>query len=388
MGHGGRKHALLSASGAERWLNCTPSAQLGDKIEDGPESTFAAEGTLAHEFAELELRAAIHAVGGEVYAKKQAELRGEALYTDEMEGEVEKYVNFVMEEFGSAKKTTPDAILMIENVVDLTDFIDEGFGTCDSIIISDGTMRVNDLKYGKGIKVSAENNSQLKLYGLGALTAFELLYDIKHVELNIMQPRLDHISSWRISADALKQWGEFTVKHQAGLAYKGEGEMKAGDWCRWCKVKPRCRALAELNLEIAKHDFADPNTLSDKELLDVRKKIPMLQDWANSVGVYVLDEALKGKKWEGLKLVEGRSNRIWSDAKGAATTLSANYKVDEYINAKLKGIGGIEKLVGKKSFPDKMGKFVIKPQGKPTLVDEKDKRPAMGIQQAKQDFKN
>lgn len=387
--HTTRKHALLSASGAARWLNCTPSPRLEEaaKIED-KSSVFAAEGTLAHEFGELSLqllsKQSIHTILNPQLEK----CRAHELYADEMEEQVEKYTDFVMEQFHEANKINGDAVLLIEEKVDLTHYIEEGFGTNDAIVIADGVLDVDDLKYGKGIRVDAEDNPQLKLYGLGALRAYEMLYDIHTVRLNIIQPRLDHISTWEISAEDLFKWGEETVKPRAKQAYAGEGKTCAGTWCKWCKVKAKCRSLAEQNLAIAKHDFADPQLLSDEELLEVYKRISSLTDWADSVGDFVKAEALNGKKWEGYKLVEGRANRKWADAKMAMTTLSVQgFRYPQFSEAKLFGIGKIEKLLGKVKFNSLMKPHVIKPQGPPTLVIETDKRPAIGIDQAKEDFK-
>ena len=387
--HEDRNHAVLSASGASRWLNCTPSARLEEQFQEENTSAYAAEGTLAHEFGELNLRLAIHEIDEETMLKQAAELEKSPYYSDEMDLEVEKYTTYVMEQLNAARAKVPGALLLIEQKVDLTAFIQDGFGTNDSIIISDGTMEVVDLKCGKGVRVSAEDNSQLKLYGLGALLEHELTFDIHKVRLTIVQPRLDAISSWEISAEDLRAWGEQEVKPKAKMAYAGEGEQAAGHWCKWCKVKARCKALAEKNMELAEHDFADPELLTDEELIDIYAQMPQLQDWVNAVATYLLDEALKGKQWPGYKLVEGRANRKWLDESKVATTLlDNNFSADNFMVSTLAGLTAIEKLVGKKDFPVLLGGLVIKPQGKPTLVPESDKRPAMGIKQAKKDFEN
>ena len=386
--HADRKHALLSASGASRWINCTPSPRLEEQFEESATSSFAAEGTLAHEFGDLALKSSIEVLSKKDSARDLEILRKHPLYTDEMEEQVHKYVSYVLEEFTAAKLKTIGALLLIEEKVDLTHFIEEGFGTNDAIVIADGTMEVIDLKYGKGIRVDAEDNSQLKLYGLGALRAYELLYDIHTVKMTIHQPRLDHISSAEISAVDLNTWGEDIVKPKAKLAYAGEGEQIAGSWCQWCKVKARCAALAGESLKMAKHDFKKPQLLTDKQLLEVYKQIPGFTGWASAVKDYILAEAIAGKKWKGYKLVEGRSNRKWvDDVKVAAQLLKLKFAPEKFMVSKLGGITLIEKLVGKDKFQTILGSLVVKPQGAPTIAEESDKRPAMGIEQAKVDFK-
>lgn len=383
--HKERSHAILSASGAERWLNCPPSARLEEKYPN-TYSEYAAEGTLAHELAEVYLRARVGNVEIKTLNAQLKKVKANKLFTEEMRPEVEKYVAIVEEEYFEAKKRTKDAIIELEQKTDLTEWIPEGFGTCDAIIIADGVMSVIDLKYGKGVKVEAVGNSQLKLYGLGALNKYSLMYDIKTVRLCIVQPRIDNYSVWEIDATDLRGWGE-EVKQIAEMAFKGEGEQIAGDWCKWCKAAPRCKALAEAGLEAAKHEFADPRELSDKELLEIYAKQPLIQDWVNKVAEYILTEALNGKVWEGYKLVEGRSLRKWKDETEVITALKeAGFTSDQITKISLLGIGEIEKLLKKAQKLELINNLTIKPQGKPTLVDLSDKRPAMGIEQAKQDF--
>ena len=386
--HTDRKHALLSASGASRWINCTPSPRLEEGFAEST-SEFAEEGTLAHEFGDLGLNLEHKRITYEEFQKQAETLRKSKYYSSEMMTQVAKYIDFVTEQVNIAKQKTSGVVLLIEEKVDLTEFIEAGFGTCDANVVADGTLYVDDLKYGKGIKVDAEENSQLKLYGLGALMKYELAYDIHTVSLNIIQPRLDHVSTWEISAEELVKWGEEVVKPKALMAYAGEGEMCAGDWCRWCKAKARCRKLTEKNTEILKHDFADPQLLSDEELIEVFKQMPVITDWVKGVSTYLLSEALKGKKWPEHKIVEGRSIRKWTDEDKVREVLATtDYKTHEYTSIKTKGIGDITTLVGKANFEKLLGKFIIKPAGKPTLVHETDKRKALGAnEQAKEDFK-
>ena len=385
--HSSRKHAILSASGASRWLNCTPSPKLEQQFEN-KSSQYADEGTLAHEFAELNLKKQLKIIDHKQHDELVFPFLGSLHYSEEMEEEVQKHIDYVIQQFTEAKRNTADALLLIEEKVDLTFVIENGFGTCDNIIISDGVLEVIDLKYGKGVRVSAKDNSQLKLYGLGALYATELMYAIHTVRLTVTQPRMDSISSWEISSEELKQWGEDTVKPKAEMATLGEGDQVAGDWCRFCRAKVRCKALADQNLEIAKLEFADPKLLTDKQLIEVYKLSPQIQHWMNSISEYLFDEALKGKKWEEHKLVEGRSNRVWLSEDNVKIVLEQNeYDKNDYLSTpKLLGIGAIEKLVGKNDFMTLLGPNIVKPQGKPTLVHEDDKRPEMGLNQAKLDF--
>jgi len=378
----------LSASGASRWMNCTPSARLEEKFDESSTSSFAAEGTLAHEFGDVNLRFKNGEIDEKTLKAELKKLRKDKNYTDEMESEVEKYVTIVMEAFAVAKARTPDAKLLIEERVDFSHLVEKGFGTGDVCIVADGILDVIDLKYGKGVKVDADKNPQLMLYGSGALRNFEMLYDIHTVNLVIVQPRLDHLSEWQISTEDLIEWGEKEVRPKAAKAYQGKGVQKAGDHCKWCKVKAMCATLAAKNVKLAQHDFKDPHLLTESQVLEVYKQQPMLVDWVNAVAKYLLDEAVKGKKWPGMKLVEGRSNRKWLDDKKVQDVLADNlFDEKDYTTTKIQGITAVEKLVGKSDFPKILGELVIKPQGKPTLVPMSDKRPAVGIEQAKEDFK-
>lgn len=389
MEHSSRKHALLSASGSSRWLNCTPSARLEDKYNESNPSTtsvYAEEGTLAHEFGDISLRFKLGQIEEKIYKKEIAKLRKHKLYSEEMEPEVDKYINICMELYQDAIKRTPDAVAMVEERLDFSHLVEQGFGTGDFNMVADGILDVADLKYGKGVKVDAEKNSQLMLYGSGALRQFEMLYDIHTVRLHIIQPRLDHYSVWEIKAEDLIKWGEKEVKPKASKAYLGEGIQQAGNWCKWCKVKGMCATLAAKNVKLAQHEFKDPHLLTDDQIAQVFGQIPMLVDWANAVGDHMLNEALKGKSWKGYKIVEGRSLRKFTNPDEVMKKLQEDYDEEKYTKTSLLGIGAIEKLVGKKDFNSKLGSFVIKPPGKPTLVPMSDKRPAMGIEQAKEDF--
>ena len=392
--HSERKHALLSASHAARWLACPPSARLEEKFKETcgfqDSSVYAEEGTLAHEFAELSLRLASGRISKVDYKSALEALRGHELYSEEIEEQVEKYSAYVMEAFEHAKTVVPDPVLFIEEKLDFSHIVEEGFGTGDSGIIADGTMEVIDLKYGKGVKVEACENPQLKLYALGALRSYEMLYDIHTVRLTIVQPRIDNIVSWDISVKDLYKWAYETVKPIAEKAYVGKGIQKAGEHCKFCTVKAMCNTLAQRNIALAKHEFKDPQLLTEKQLIDVYKQIPMLVDWANSVGEFLFNKALAGEKVEGYKLVEAPSRRRWTNEEDVQAKLKEEgYTEEQFNTVKLKGISDIEKLIGKKNFPALMEGFVIKPQGNPILVPETDKRPEYkSLEQAKQDFGN
>lgn len=372
-----RQHALLSASGAYRWLNCTPSAVLEDKVEEST-SIYASEGTLAHDLAELEIKWGLNMIDKKEYSIKYGEIQANDLYNADMDNEVEKYKNLILEEFAASKAKTKDALILIEQKVDLSFIIEEGFGKCDTIIIADRTMKVIDLKYGQGVKVSAVKNPQLMLYSLGALEEFGFLYDIDNVVLTIAQPRLDNWSSFEISAKDLKSWGENFVKPKAAEAFEGKGVQVAGEWCKFCRVKARCATLASYSMKVAQHEFKDPHLLTDDQLIEVYKKQPIITDWIGAVAEFMLKEALNGKEWSGYKLVEGRSNRRITDENEAIRVLRENnYKDEQILNTKIKGLTDLTKILGKDKFSLLLDPLITKPPGKPILVELSDKREAL-----------
>ena len=280
----------------------------------------------------------------------------------------------------------------IEQKLDLIEYVPESFGTADCIIAFGNVLEVIDLKYGKGVPVYADWNKQLMLYGLGALRKYDMVYDITEIRLTIVQPRINNISTWQISVEELRKWAEEELKPKAELAFEGKGELDAGDWCRFCSVRNKCRKLYEQQLEIAKHEFAEPTLLTDEEIADIVKRVPKLIEWANSIQEYALAKALtENKQWPGLKIVEGISRRKWVDEDQVSNAIFARFpelSEDEIFNMKLKSITDIEKLIGKARFKEELSDMVIKPQGKPTLVALEDKRPAMGYGQAQLDFKD
>lgn len=369
-------HAILSPSGAARWLACTPSARLEMLFPDKAGEA-AAEGTLAHRLGELLIGRKLGRVHKKEYDRVLAEILANPLYETSMMDYCEDYAVFVIEKFHEAQVLCPDAEILLEAVVDLSAYIEEGFGTVDVRIIADGKLTVIDLKYGKGVPVSAEANKQEMVYGLGSLRECDFLYDIDVVELIIYQPRLDSISTWVITVDQLKAWAQEELIPKAKLAFAGEGEFKPGPHCRFCRAKATCRAHAEYCQDTVIDDFKTPELLTDKEVAEVLKRSDMLKNWVGAVEEYAFTEALSGKRWPGWKLVEGKSNRFYTDPVAVIKTLQEKQYQDNeiYQERKIKGIGELEKELGKDDFNRLVGPFLGKPVGKPTLVEVSDKRP-------------
>ncbi|WP_343780228.1 DUF2800 domain-containing protein [Clostridium sartagoforme] len=377
-------HAMLSASGASRWMACTPSARLEQQFENKT-SDYAAEGTLAHELGELKLRKELEGLSTRSFNSKVKKIQENKLYTADMPDYVDMYVETCLERVSEAKATTPDALFKIEQRLDFSEWVPEGFGTGDFVIIADGTMEVCDLKYGKGVPVSANNNKQMMLYALGAISEFSFLYDIEKVRMTIIQPRLDNISTFEVTVEDLLKWAEEYVKPKAELAIKGEGEFCAGDHCKFCRAKAVCRARAEKNLELAKYEFEKPTTMDNNDIAYVLSKVDELVSWASDVKEYALEEALKGEEFEGYKVVEGRSNRKWSSEDDVAKVLIGQGFLENIIyTKKLTGITNMESAIGKKEVQRLLGDYIIKPVGKPTLVPVADKREPYNP--AKSDF--
>lgn len=380
-------HAVLSPSAASRWLACTPSARLEQRFPDKA-GDFALEGSLAHELGELRLKRYAGIIDEGEWKKSLSILTGNKFYSEEMETYTEEYSNFVWERYLLAQKCTPDAVLRIEEQLDLRAYVPEGFGTGDAVILADRTMEIIDLKYGKGVPVSAVNNKQMMLYALSALDMFGFMYSVHTVRMTIYQPRLDNVSEWEIDADELQNWGEKELRPRATIAFKGEGTFAPGDHCRFCRAKAQCRALAEQNLKAAEHEFDDASLLSDAEIASILARVDTIKNWITAVEEYALQAALNGKKFPGFKLVEGRSVRKYADDKAAADILLKNgyQPAAIYEPAKLKNITALEKLLTKKTFSALLNEVIIKPQGKPTLALETDKRQEWNS--VENDFKN
>lgn len=368
-------HAILSASGASRWMACPPSARLEEKFEN-KSSEFAREGTLAHDLSELKLRNLLDEMATRTYNSRFKKLtEGNELFTKDMPDYIEIYTDTVMEKVAEAKAKTPDAVVSIEQRLDFSEWVPDGFGTGDAVIIADGTMEVIDLKYGKGVPVSAIGNKQMRLYALGAISEFSFLYDIQNVKMTIVQPRLDSISTDEISADELIKWADDFVKPTAELAFKGEGEFCAGDHCGFCRAKAVCRTRADKNLELAKYDFEKPSTLDNEDIAFILGRADELIKWAKDVQEFALEQALAGEEFTGFKVVEGRSNRKWTNEDKIGEILLGQGFLENIIyTKKLTGITNMESAIGKKEVVRLLGDYIIKPPGKPTLVPATDKR--------------
>lgn len=383
-------HAKCSASKAERWMHCPGSIALEDQCRPEKPSEYAAEGTLAHELAELKVRAflmdendPLH-LEPEEYEGVHADIRHRPLYSGEMEEATDFYVGRIQEAMSAAD----DPEVLVEQAFRLDSWVPDGFGTSDAVILTDNTIEVFDLKYGAGVKVEAQGNPQLRLYGLGAAALFGDLYDIELVRMTIIQPRLDHVSSEIVPLADLLRWAETEVAPKAKAAMDGTGEIEAGDWCRWCPAKEVCRVRAEKQLELARKDFSfeEPPLLSDEEIGEVLQRAAGLAKWAKEVEEYALQEAKNGHKFAGWKLVEGRSVRKYTDdLKVAQALMDAGYDEAMLYERKLYGITAMEKLVGKKHLTEVLGDLIHKPPGKPVLVPESDKRRE--INSAAEDFK-
>ena len=368
------KHAFLSASSSHRWLECPPSAKLCSEQEDRA-SPYAKQGTDCHELCAYLVEKSMG---------KDVEDPTENLeyYDQEMQDCAESYCSYVNEQVEEAKKHCPDPQVLIEQRLDFSRWVENGFGTGDCVIVADEVLQVIDYKHGLGVLVSAERNPQMMCYALGALELFDGLYDIKEVRMTIFQPRRENVSTYSMTKEELLAWAEEVLKPTAELAYEGKGEFKAGEHCQFCKVKATCRKRAEYNLELARYDFEMPATLEDTEIAAILPRVDDLVSWTADLKEYALQQALSGKHYDGFKVVEGRSVRKYSDEAAVASAAEkAGY--DPY-EKKLLGITAMSALMGKKKFEEVLGSYITKPQGKPTLVPESDKRPA--INTAYEDF--
>lgn len=363
-------HAVLSASGSKRWLSCPPSARLERKFPDKAGEA-AQEGTLAHALAEARIRHWLGEISESGLTLRIDNIRHDALYSPEMGEYVSEYVDLCIEKINEAHGTA-----LVEERLDFSRWVKNGFGTGDMVIIGDGVLEIVDLKYGKGVPVSAEGNTQMQLYALGAIEQYGYIYDFDHVRMSIFQPRNGGLSTQLMSVDELLVWGE-SIKPIAELAYAGKGDFKAGEHCRFCRAAAQCKALADYNLEIAKLEFRDADLLTDDEVSFVLSRVDGLIRYADKIKTFALAEALKGHKWPGFKVVTGRSNRRITDAVKAVKLLrGAGYADDViYKPLEIQTITDLEKTITKKKFGEILGSVVEKPPGKPTLVPADDERP-------------
>lgn len=363
------KHALLAPSAAHRWLNCPPSARLGESFPD-TESVYSAEGSFAHHVAEVTLNNFLNNTKDKIDETDK-------YYSKSLEENVAVYTDLVIDKYVQAKKLDEGTVCLIEQQFSLTEYVPASFGHADAIILSNDTLEVVDLKYGANVPVKAKNNSQLRLYALGVYTEWSFLYDVKTVTVTIVQPRNGGVSSETMSIEELLKWGE-KVKPIARLAFKGEGEFKPGGHCRFCKAANLCKALTKFNTEKVKDDFDNPDLLNEDEVAEILSRADDIIQWLNSIKSYALKESVNnGKQWKGFKLVEGRSNRKIIDAEKAAEILMANGGANNLIwkPKELLGLTALEKNFGKKKLAEMLAEVIQKPAGAPTLVDESDPRP-------------
>lgn len=369
-------HSILSPSGSHRWLNCTPSAMLEQEFENKT-SEAAEEGTAAHAFCEHKLRKSL---------KLRSKRPVSDYDSDEMQECTDAYVDFVNEQLGIAKQRCKDPLILVEEKVDFSRYVPDGFGTADCLIISDDELHIVDFKYGQGILVDAYDNPQMKCYALGALETYGNLYDITNVSMSIFQPRRENVSTWKTTVKELKDWAEKVLKPKAELALKGEGEYRCGEWCRFCRAAVRCRARAEEKLRLAEDEFKLPPLISDAEIEEILKVIPDLTKWATDIQNYALDMVLNhGKEWSGFKVVEGRVVRKYKDEDAVIEKAKENGYTDIF-KSSLITLTEMQKLMGKKKFEELLGDLIIKPKGKPTLVPIADKRPAIKLEDVKNEF--
>lgn len=370
------KHSNLSPSGSHKWYNCTPSAALELQFENKLTQA-AEEGTAAHAYCEHKLKKLLH----------QRSKRPVSAYDcDEMQEHTDAYVDYVYEQLEIVKQNCKDPIVLIEQHVDFSEYVPGGFGTADCVIVSNNMLHIIDFKYGIGVLVDAYDNPQMKCYALGALAIFDCLYDIEEISMTIFQPRRENVCTWTTTVQELKSWAENELKPRAEKVSKGEGEFHPGEWCTFCRAAVKCRARAEEKLRLAQEEFKLPPLLSDEEIEDVLSVIPDLTKWANDIMAYATESAiLHGKKWNGFKVVEGRSVRKYKDEEAVAQAAKASGYKDIYRHS-LITLTEMQRLMGKSKFEKVLGDLIYKPPGKLTLVPETDKREAVNTEEAKNEF--
>ena len=378
-------HAILSASSAKRWMSCPPSARLEEKLRDrfgDRSSPFAEEGTRAHALAELKLQKEIGLINDFSYKMQREAMTG---VDNEMEWATDRYVDIVMQKYYEAKKSCPDAQIFIEQRLDFSTWVPHGFGTGDVVIVSDMILDVCDLKYGKGVPVSAEDNPQARCYGLGALSAYGDLYAFPKVRNTIIQPRLDSVTEETLTREELLMWAEEDLKPKAELAWAGEGEYDPGDHCRFCAARALCYHRAAKCMQIFDSGMQSPGILPDEEIPRILEVADIAEAWIADIRAYAKAQALKGQQWSGFKLVAGRRPpRKWTDAEAVIDQLSRAGYTDEqiYKPRELITVGEAEKLLGKPAFRAILGQFSVQGEGAPTLVPESDKRLSINSSEA------
>jgi len=381
-----RSHAVLSASSSHKWLICPPSARLEEKFPNKT-SEYMEEGTLAHEIAEFKVKSYfLEPISKATYTRRLNKFKKEEKFNQEMLEHTDTYLEFIK---GEAMQTNARPFIAVEQKLDFSKYVPEGFGTADCILISGDTLQVIDFKYGKGVKVDAEENPQMKLYALGALDQFGIFYDIKKVKMSIIQPRIDNISTYEIPVGLLLGWGDAVVKPQAQKAFMGLGEFSQGEHCRFCKAKGACEFRAKENMKVIEEAEKEiKGTMSNASIGEILTKTENVEDWLKDLRAYALDQVLKGENIPGWKAVEGRSNRTIVDVDKAFEILEAN-GFDQAILYEKKPLTltALEKVVGKKKLAEAIGDYIEKPKGKPTLAKESDKREPFRVSAA-EEFNN
>lgn len=404
------QHAVLSASSSKQWLHCPPSARLQENFPN-ESSVYAEEGTWAHELGEYKIKKYLH----ERKKRPQSEF-----LTEEIDQATDVYADFVISIIEEMKRNGSEPLCLVEERLDFSHIVPDGFGTGDMVIIGKvadgrGLLHICDYKNGKGVFVDAHENSQMMLYAIGALNAYGYIYGIETVRMSIIQPRVENISTFEMSADDLRAWGE-SIKPTAKLAFEGKGEQHPGEWCRFCRAKPVCKACMEEALSLAREEFLDldkgalseqveetdataayspdgsapvfksPGLVSFQELVKVLPTLNRISSWIESVFAFVSGEAINHRvPVEGYKVVEGRSRRVFTDTKAVADTAVQNGYTDIY-KQELLSLTEFEKMMGKKKFSEILGEFVAKPPGKLALVPESDPRPAVDLSGASKEF--
>lgn len=370
-------HALLNASSAHRWLTCPPLPRL-ESFFEREVSEVANEGTDAHKLAEYKLR-----------KLRGAKVRKPKLkYLDkDMENYTDDYINYIVETLENIKNITKDPIVLIEQQLDFSNYVPDGYGTGDCLIIADKTLYIIDLKYGRGVEVSAEDNPQMMLYALGALNIYDALYDIEQVNMTIFQPRKYNISSCTKTVEELKSWAESELKEKAELAFNGLGVVTYGPWCQFSNCNVVLRARKQYHDKLTRFQLCSPHLLSDAEIEEVLEHIDDLVKWASEVKEYATKVTLESdKEWTNFKLVEGRSVRKFTDEEKVAEVLKENGYEDIY-KTSLMTLTELQKMLGRDKFNELLGRYITKPEGKPTLAPKSDKRKEIVIHDVNKEFK-
>ena len=376
-----RSHAKLSASGSKKWLNCTRSASVEQQFKEET-SPFSAEGQFAHDVARLRICHRLGRLTGQQFSDEHARMQTSPYWSAELDDCVQRYVDFALELVEAAKTECSDPLILVEERLDLSEFIPEGFGTVDLLVVWNGTIALADYKHGRGVLVRATENSQLRLYGVAAAASFADLYDVKRVRMTVFQPRLNNFDVEELSVGELLNWAHNYVKPRAQLAWSGAGEFTPGSHCTegFCKARYACAARAEVGLQVAQTAFTGvrPELLTSEQLVAVLDKADIVAKWLNDVREYALDQARRGLAIPKHKLVAGRSHRRFRDVDAVTTRLTnAGIAPASLYERNLIGVSAMERLLGRQRFNELLADLIERPEGNPTLVREDDPRPAL-----------